>query len=99
MKLLRYGTAGEEKPGLIDADGGIRSLDGVVKDLAGESLSSASIASLSAIDAPHAAAGSRANRVWGHASPASARLFASARTTPITPPRPAVPCRESRSCS
>ncbi len=38
MKLLRYGPAGQEKPGLLDADGGIRDLSGVVTDIAGATL-------------------------------------------------------------
>ncbi len=38
MKLLRYGPRGQEKPGLLDAEGQIRDLSGVVPDLAGEVL-------------------------------------------------------------
>ena len=33
MKLLRYGPEGQEKPGLLDADGRIRDLSGVVADI------------------------------------------------------------------
>jgi 2,4-diketo-3-deoxy-L-fuconate hydrolase len=33
MKLLRYGPKGQEKPGLLDADGRMRSLAGVVDDI------------------------------------------------------------------
>ncbi|MBU6436932.1 MAG: fumarylacetoacetate hydrolase family protein [Betaproteobacteria bacterium] len=33
MKLLRYGPAGREKPGLLDAEGRIRDLSGVVRDI------------------------------------------------------------------
>ena len=33
MKLLRYGPKGQEKPGLLDADGRARSLAGVVDDI------------------------------------------------------------------
>ncbi|GEM72064.1 fumarylacetoacetate hydrolase family protein [Sphingomonas aquatilis] len=33
MKLCRYGTRGAEKPGLIDADGRIRDLSGVIADV------------------------------------------------------------------
>src|SRR5262250_1322912 len=33
MKLVRYGRAGQEKPGLIDADGALRDLSRVVKDI------------------------------------------------------------------
>ncbi len=39
MKLVRFGKPGKEKPGLIDADGKIRDLSGVIPDLAGEYLS------------------------------------------------------------
>jgi len=35
MKLLRYGPAGQEKPGMLDADGKIRDLSGVIADLDG----------------------------------------------------------------
>ncbi|MBA3908596.1 MAG: 2-hydroxyhepta-2,4-diene-1,7-dioate isomerase [Rhodobacter sp.] len=38
MKLLRYGPRGQEKPGLIDANGTIRDLSGVIPDLAGDVL-------------------------------------------------------------
>jgi 2-keto-4-pentenoate hydratase/2-oxohepta-3-ene-1,7-dioic acid hydratase in catechol pathway len=33
MKLLRYGPSGHEKPGLIDAEGNIRDLSGVVSNI------------------------------------------------------------------
>ncbi len=33
MKLCRYGDVGQEKPGVIDADGRIRDLSGVVGDI------------------------------------------------------------------
>jgi 2-keto-4-pentenoate hydratase/2-oxohepta-3-ene-1,7-dioic acid hydratase in catechol pathway len=39
MKLLRYGPKGQEKPGLLDQDGNIRDLSGVVKDIDGKVLS------------------------------------------------------------
>lgn len=39
MKLVRYGAAGREKPGLIDADGRLRSLASVIPDLDGKQLS------------------------------------------------------------
>ena len=38
MKFLRYGPPGEERPGLLDGDGRIRNLSGLVPDLAGEVL-------------------------------------------------------------
>lgn len=39
MKLLRFGSRGEEKPGIVDAEGSIRDLSAVVEDINGESLS------------------------------------------------------------
>ena len=50
MKLLRYGPAGQEKPGLLDASGTIRDLSGRIPDLAGEALSPAGLAKLAALD-------------------------------------------------
>jgi 2-keto-4-pentenoate hydratase/2-oxohepta-3-ene-1,7-dioic acid hydratase in catechol pathway len=38
MKLLRYGTAGREKPGMLDEHGAIRDLSGHVQDIAGDAL-------------------------------------------------------------
>ena len=38
MKLLRYGPQGQEKPGLLDADGTIRDLSDHVADLSGATL-------------------------------------------------------------
>ena len=50
MKLLRFGPRGHEKPGLLDADGNIRDLSGIVDDIAGETLSDAGLLRLRAID-------------------------------------------------
>lgn len=50
MKLLRYGAAGAEKPGLIDVDGKIRDLSRVVPDIDGRALSASSLAKLNAVD-------------------------------------------------
>jgi 2-keto-4-pentenoate hydratase/2-oxohepta-3-ene-1,7-dioic acid hydratase in catechol pathway len=50
MKLLRHGAPGQERPGLLDAEGVIRDLSGVVPDLAGEALRPASIARLRQLD-------------------------------------------------
>ncbi len=46
MKLVRYGTAGREKPGLIDADGALRSLAGIVPDISGATLAPAQLRKL-----------------------------------------------------
>lgn len=50
MKLLRYGEAGAEKPGLIDAQGKIRDLSGHIPDLAGAALAPAALQTLAALD-------------------------------------------------
>lgn len=38
MKFLRYGPRGSEKPGVLDSNGNIRDLSGIIGDLAGEVL-------------------------------------------------------------
>ncbi|GGB03346.1 2-hydroxyhepta-2,4-diene-1,7-dioate isomerase [Brucella endophytica] len=50
MKLLRYGEAGQEKPGLLDAEGNIRDLSGHVGDIAGAVLAPEALAKLGEID-------------------------------------------------
>ena len=50
MKLLRYGSVGNEKPGLLDQDGSIRDLSSVINDIDGETLSPRSIEQLSGIE-------------------------------------------------
>ena len=46
MKLVRYGNPGKEKPGLIDADGQLRDLSAVIKDIGADQLGDAAIAKL-----------------------------------------------------
>ncbi|KMO28838.1 2-hydroxyhepta-2,4-diene-1,7-dioate isomerase [Methylobacterium variabile] len=50
MKLLRYGPAGQEKPGLLDAEGRIRDLSGHLPDLGPAALAPEALARLAAID-------------------------------------------------
>jgi 2-keto-4-pentenoate hydratase/2-oxohepta-3-ene-1,7-dioic acid hydratase in catechol pathway len=50
MKLVRYGPAGKEKPGLIDADGNLRDLSRKVADIDGAALAPASLAALAKLD-------------------------------------------------
>ncbi|MCC7041393.1 MAG: fumarylacetoacetate hydrolase family protein [Burkholderiales bacterium] len=50
MKLVRYGPAGKEKPGLIDADGKLRDLSKKVKDIDGESLAPGVLSMLAKLD-------------------------------------------------
>jgi 2-keto-4-pentenoate hydratase/2-oxohepta-3-ene-1,7-dioic acid hydratase in catechol pathway len=50
MKLVRFGPAGSERPGVLDANGQIRDLTSVVPDIAGSALLPESIQSLTALD-------------------------------------------------
>lgn len=50
MKLLRFGTPGQEQPGVLDAEGNIRSLTGIIDDLAGDTLAPASLDRLRSLD-------------------------------------------------
>lgn len=50
MKLVRHGAAGQERPGLIDAEGRLRDLTGIVPDIAGAALLPDSLDRLKAID-------------------------------------------------
>ncbi|MDN3712645.1 ureidoglycolate lyase [Paracoccus cavernae] len=50
MKLLRYGPVGQEKPGLLDAEGKIRDLSAHVADIADDALTPAGLAKLAALD-------------------------------------------------
>ncbi len=49
MKLVRYGEAGKEKPGILDAQGAIRDLSGVVKDIDATTVSPEGIAKLKGV--------------------------------------------------
>jgi 2-keto-4-pentenoate hydratase/2-oxohepta-3-ene-1,7-dioic acid hydratase in catechol pathway len=49
MKLVRYGKPGKEKPGLIDAEGRVRDLSGIVPDIGPAQLSPRSLAKLAKI--------------------------------------------------
>ena len=59
MKLVRYGRAGAEKPGLIDAEGALRDLSRIVRDITPEALTPAGLKRL------RAAAPDRLPRVKG----------------------------------
>ncbi|HEY8229227.1 MAG TPA: fumarylacetoacetate hydrolase family protein [Rhodanobacteraceae bacterium] len=50
MKLVRWGNAGREKPGMLDAQGVLRDLSHVVDDIAGDVLTKESIERLRALD-------------------------------------------------
>ena len=49
MKLVRYGKLGKEKPGLIDAQGQLRDLSAVVKDITPDQLGDAALAKLAKV--------------------------------------------------
>ena len=51
MKLVRYGNPGKEKPGLIDAEGRLRSLAGLIDDITPAALSPKVLARLAKIKA------------------------------------------------
>ena len=50
MKLLRFGPKGNEKPGLLDANGVIRDLSGVLPDLTSAQLAAGALARLADVD-------------------------------------------------
>jgi 2-keto-4-pentenoate hydratase/2-oxohepta-3-ene-1,7-dioic acid hydratase in catechol pathway len=50
MKLLRYGEAGRERPGVVDADGKIRDISAYMLDVAGDAIDPGALARLSALD-------------------------------------------------
>ena len=69
MKLVRYGRSGQEKPGLIDAEGVLRDLSRVVKDITPDVLTPAALKRLRGVKTARLASAAR----W----PASARWSAS----------------------
>ncbi|AIY40754.1 2,4-diketo-3-deoxy-L-fuconate hydrolase [Collimonas arenae] len=50
MKLLRYGPKGQEKPGVLDPQGRVRDLSGVVTDIAGHYLTTQELDKLRGLD-------------------------------------------------
>jgi 2-keto-4-pentenoate hydratase/2-oxohepta-3-ene-1,7-dioic acid hydratase in catechol pathway len=50
MKLCRFGPVGQEKPGLVDAQGRIRDLSAHIADLTGAEIGAEGLAKLAAID-------------------------------------------------
>lgn len=50
MKLLRYGPAGRERPGLLDADSRIRDLSGHLADIGPDTLAPKRLAEIAALD-------------------------------------------------
>ena len=50
MKLVRYGAVGAEKPGIMDADGVLRDLTDIVRDIHASTLSPAGLAKIAGVD-------------------------------------------------
>ncbi|WP_088343531.1 MULTISPECIES: fumarylacetoacetate hydrolase family protein [Rhodomicrobium] len=50
MKLLRFGPAGSERPGMLDAEGRVRDLSSVIPDITGATIGPDSLAKLAALD-------------------------------------------------
>lgn len=50
MKLLRFGPQGQERPGMLTADGAIRDLSGLLVDIGPAQLSPAALAALNALN-------------------------------------------------
>jgi len=50
MKLVRYGAPGAEKPGVLDDEGRVRDLSGVIPDIAGSALRAEGMAMLNGLD-------------------------------------------------
>src|ERR1700753_3333340 len=50
MKLLRYGPKGKEKPGVLDRNGNMRDLSGVISDVTPDQLSPAALDRLRKLD-------------------------------------------------
>jgi len=50
MRLVRYGEAGSEKPGILDASGAIRDLSGVIKDIDGSTIGPDGLAKLRGVN-------------------------------------------------
>ncbi|MBF9197634.1 fumarylacetoacetate hydrolase family protein [Microvirga terrestris] len=69
MKLVRFGEAGRERPGLVDAQGRVRDLSGLVPDITGTTLSSDALSRIRQTDPsslPVAPAGQRLGACVGH---------------------------------
>ena len=50
MKLMRYGAKGAEKPALVDAQGTVRDLSGVIPDITAETLRTENLKRLAELD-------------------------------------------------
>ena len=74
MRLVRWGDAGAEKPGMIDADGALRDLSAQIDDVNGHTLAPDVLARLQSLD-PGALPLVEAVRVLAPVSAMSANLY------------------------
>ena len=88
MKLVRYGAAGKEKPGLIDADGKLRDLSRKVKDIDGASLAPGRAGEAEQARHRRSCRWSRASRASDPASPRRRSSSPSASTSSTTRRKP-----------
>jgi 2-keto-4-pentenoate hydratase/2-oxohepta-3-ene-1,7-dioic acid hydratase in catechol pathway len=98
MKLLRYGPAGAEKPGLLDGKGVLRDLSAEIGDIDGAALQPAALAHLASLDA------TKLPKVAGKprlGSPVAkiGKVVAIGLNYATMPRNPASRCRRSRSSS
>ena len=98
MKLLRYGPAGYEKPGVLDTAGKIRDLSGAIDQVDSLHLAPRELKKLAQVKTESLPS------FPGHPGlacriSASANSSRSASTTPTMPPSRACRCPPSRSCS
>ena len=98
MKLVRYGQPGKEKPGLIDAEGRLRDLSGVIADVTPEHLSDKALAKLAKLKADKLPL-VKGKKRFGPPVSRVGKFIAIGLTTPTM--RPSRTCRfpKSRSCS
>ena len=50
MKLVRFGPRGNERPGVVDADGAVRDVSSVVSDWSGDTLGAQTLKRMSQLD-------------------------------------------------
>ena len=99
MKLLRHGPSGQERPGILDAEGKIRDLSGKIDDIDGDKLSPAKLKELAALDLSTLPVVEGNPRLGPSRWRGSASSSRSASTSPTMRPNPACRCRRSRSSS
>ena len=50
MKLVRFGAAGAERPGIVDSQGAVRDLSAHITDITGDTLDDATLDKLRKLD-------------------------------------------------